>query len=174
MSGSKQNTSHTSAKLRVRAMQAITEAKRPLAASEIESSLRINDHHLFKEISAKCGDYLRVILSLTHSDVFSKYKPTKPIHGIDRRAIFFGLADGDYDPEQWKRVVSKSSNSMQSPDKESSPQEKPDLKVMIPTITSDEPEKEDMRSKEIVAFNSLFNSIAEDENVLSSWNFNFP
>ncbi|EAX99491.1 hypothetical protein TVAG_413090 [Trichomonas vaginalis G3] len=168
MSSSKQNGSHTSAKLRERAMQAITEAKRPLAAAEIESSLRINDHHLFKEISAKCGDYLRVILSLTHSDVFSKYKPTKPIHRIDRRAIFFGLADGDYDPEQWKRVTSK--NAPSPPEKESSP--KPESKIVTQIVPNDT-DKEDMRSKEIIAFNSLFNCI-EDENVISNWNFNFP
>ena len=102
---------HTSARLRNRTMEILEKMKRPMAACEIENWLRTNDSKLWKDVSEKCEDYVRIILSLTSSDILLKFKPIKQIQGIDKRATFFGLAKESYDPKQWRQFVPLSTHA---------------------------------------------------------------
>ena len=95
---------HTSTKLRVKAVEIIKNAKRPLSTHEIESHLRIHEPYMWCEISEKCSDYVRIILSLTRSDIVKKYKSKRQIRGIDKRATFFGLTSEQYSELDWIEV----------------------------------------------------------------------
>jgi hypothetical protein len=96
----------TSAKLRLAAISAVTELRRPIAAHELERWIAIRDPILWNEISGKCYDYVRVILSITNDNSIIKYKHNTPFPGIDCRSGFFGLPDGHYDPVLWTPISS--------------------------------------------------------------------
>jgi hypothetical protein len=90
-----------SLRLRNSAIRAISEAGRPLAVHEIEGWLKANDHALSQELTTKCYDYVRIILSLSPTNVLVKYRPVMSIDGIDHRALFYGIASKKYDPHRW-------------------------------------------------------------------------
>lgn len=92
---------HTSTKLRMKAIDIIKQAGRPLSTHEIECNLRNNDPYMWSEISSKCSDYVRIILSLTRGSIIVKFKSLKPLKGIDRRATFFGLSTELYPENEW-------------------------------------------------------------------------
>ena len=112
------DAAHTSAKLRNKAMEIIKKTGRPMAASEIEVWLRAHDHHLWKDISSKCEDYVRIILSLTRETSLLKYKPIRPIQGIDKRSTFFGLASVQYPEDQWKTFTPRPTHKQNQTDLE--------------------------------------------------------
>ena len=95
---------HTSDKLRSKAVDIIREMGRPMAASEIEIWLRLHNSELWEEVSKKCDDYVRIILSISQEGQIVKYRPMRRIQGIDKRATFFGLVSENYDPNQWLQI----------------------------------------------------------------------
>ena len=95
---------NTSSRLRKKAIEIILKAKRPMAVSEIRNYIRNNDPEMWNEISEKCNDYVRVILSLTKNTLITKYRCLRPIHGIDRRSTFYGLTSTKYSEEEWRKL----------------------------------------------------------------------
>jgi hypothetical protein len=87
--------------LRQASCQAIKEVGRPLTAHEIEAWIAQNDPPLSQQLSSKCYDYVRIILSLSPVDLIIKYKPSDRSLGIDVRSTFYGLVGVDYDPSTW-------------------------------------------------------------------------
>jgi hypothetical protein len=93
--------SRTSAKLRQAAHAALHEFQRPFTIPEFEGWLALHEPALWKEISRKCDDYVRVILSLTPETVFAKYRCISGLSDARGRATYYGAADGGYDPGVW-------------------------------------------------------------------------
>jgi hypothetical protein len=98
---------HTSRRLRLATLKAMNEIQRPIAAHEVEEWIGQNDPDLSKELSTKCYDYVRIILSLTSRDMIVRYKCDIVFPGVDRRAAFYGLPNHQYDPAIWKLVGRK-------------------------------------------------------------------
>lgn len=104
MKGSSEgDSSYTSTKLRATAMKAIESIKRPMSAHEIEHWISQHDKRFWREVSTKCYDYVRIILSVTKEKLV-QYKCKTQMRGIDRRAVFYGLSNVNYDPNIWMRV----------------------------------------------------------------------
>jgi hypothetical protein len=61
----------------------------------------LNDPELFREISSRCHDYVRIILSLSPNDMLAKYEALSPVSTIDQRSAFYGIPGVAYDPSQW-------------------------------------------------------------------------
>jgi len=120
-----QNATPSSIRLRNAAVEAIFQAQRPMCAHEVQNWVKMNDPELFKEISSKCYDYVRMILSLAPSDMLVKYQTQKQISGIDSRSAFYGLPDIQYDPTHWMIARSKPSRKVQSDTKKSKLYTKP-------------------------------------------------
>ena len=99
------DSAHTSVRLRNKALEAIRKTGRPMAATEIIDYIREHNPQLWNSISEKCDNYVRIILNLTRGSALLKYKPLKPIRGIDKRTSFFGLADVKYPEDQWVRFI---------------------------------------------------------------------
>ena len=95
---------HTSDKLRSQAVDIIRGMGRPMSANEIEIWLRLNGSELWDEVSKKCEDYVRIILSISQEGQLAKFKPARRIDGIDKRATFFGLVNQMYDPNLWIQI----------------------------------------------------------------------
>jgi hypothetical protein len=91
--------------LRLAAVQAITDAGRPMSAHEIQSWIAKHDENLSAEITSKCYDYVRMILSLSPPSMIRKYRSTTSVEGVDGRSGFFGLPDGDYKEPEWQSIV---------------------------------------------------------------------
>ena len=87
----------TSTKVRTVAHRVLSESERPLIAHEIERWISQNDPDLWEEVSSKCYDYVRMILSLTQNDAIVKYGCNTTMPGIDRRAVFYGIPGKEYD-----------------------------------------------------------------------------
>jgi hypothetical protein len=92
---------HLSTRIRQKAVEMIKAFGRPVAAEEFRIWLRENDRDLAAEMSSKCADYARMILTQTRNNVFVKFRSRQPISGIDRRAVFFGLTGIAYDDSRW-------------------------------------------------------------------------
>ena len=107
MSIYERDITNTSVRLRKKAIEAIMKERRPLAVQEIKEYIRISDKELWDEVSEKCNDYIRVILSMTKSTVFAKYKSKTPVQGIDRRSSYYGLASETYPEGQWERFKAR-------------------------------------------------------------------
>jgi hypothetical protein len=88
-------------RLRNSAIRAIIESRRPLAVHEIEEWLKTNDPAISEELTTKCYDYVRIILSLSPNNVLVKYRPLMFFEGVDNRALFYGIASTKYDPHIW-------------------------------------------------------------------------
>ena len=88
-----------SERVRIRAIECLKIAERPMSANEILKWLKHFDLGLYVEISARCQDYLRVILGKT--DGITKFTRNKPFFGIDRRTKFFGLSNAEYPLDVW-------------------------------------------------------------------------
>jgi hypothetical protein len=84
-------------------MKALGDVGRPLTAHELEEWLASKDPELWNEVSGKCYDYMRMILSLTRNNAIVKFKPTVQVRGHDKRVAYYGLPDGKYD-ETWTLV----------------------------------------------------------------------
>jgi hypothetical protein len=76
----------------------------PMTAHEIERWISANRPALHKQITAKCYDYVRIILSLSGVDNIVRYKPVTIPLGSDHRCAYYGLADAEYDPAVWIRT----------------------------------------------------------------------
>jgi hypothetical protein len=94
----------TSTRLRAAAILALDEFKRPITAHEVEKWVQDHDPAMGNELSGKCYDYVRIILSLTDDGTIIKYKSQVGIPGVDPRAAFYGLTNGSYDVKQWVPV----------------------------------------------------------------------
>jgi hypothetical protein len=90
-----------STRLRNASVQAIREMARPMAAQEITDWLNEHDLDLAQQVAAKCYDYVRIILSLSPTNLLIKYRPVGRIDGVDQRAAFYGLAGVAYDSAAW-------------------------------------------------------------------------
>jgi len=99
--------SHLSDILRIKAEEAIIRAKRPLSVSDIENYFRMNETELFNQIHKKCTDYTRIILSQNKASKFVKLKSKKPIAGVDKRTVFFGVVGSKYDENEWESADKK-------------------------------------------------------------------
>ncbi|EAY08781.1 hypothetical protein TVAG_188680 [Trichomonas vaginalis G3] len=91
----------SSTQLRQKAYTVIKNSDRPLASCEIEKWIRNNDYDLWCKVSAKCKDYVRVILSQTRGKTIAKFKSLKPIPGIDKRSTFYGIYGRAYPSDSW-------------------------------------------------------------------------
>ena len=100
-----------SSRIRAKAHEIIMEEGRPLSPSEIESLIRDQDEELWAEISHKCSDYIRIILSLSKEPRFVKYVSAVSLKGIDKRSLFFGCEDQSYPASQWECCRSKSKSA---------------------------------------------------------------
>lgn len=96
-------TEHTSTKLRTTIPKALVYFGRPISAHEFESWISANDEALWHEVSSKCYDYVRMILSLTKPQFLAKYKCSIPPPGNDKRATFYGIPDGAYG-SNWTKI----------------------------------------------------------------------
>lgn len=105
----------TSTKLRLKAIDVIKNSKRPLASHEIQDWIRENDEELYKLISQKCSDYVRIILSVTQDSPIIKYKSLTPIQGVDKRLTFYGLMDKNYNKNEWAIIASRQSHNRRKP-----------------------------------------------------------
>jgi hypothetical protein len=90
-----------SARVRAAAVRAIAEFGRPLTVHEIELWIVDHEPDLAIQITTKCYDYLRIILSLAPATMLVKCRSLVPVAGIDQRAGFFGLPSVAYDPARW-------------------------------------------------------------------------
>lgn len=102
-----------STQVRIMAVRAIKELGRPITAHEVEKWIMKKYPDIWKAVSQKCYDYVRVILSLTKNNVIIKFKCKKIRPGIDKRACFYGLSTVNYDTTTWESVGtgSKASNT---------------------------------------------------------------
>jgi hypothetical protein len=114
-----------SVRLRNSAIQAIAEVGRPLAVHEIEEWLKANNPAISQELTTKCYDYVRIILSLSPIDILVKYRPLIGIDGVDHRALFYGLTSKKYDPQMWLRTQVKHCKSKRNRSPDSSPDPRP-------------------------------------------------
>lgn len=94
---------HTSTKLRMAIPRALAYFGRPMSAHEFESWISANEPELALEVSLKCYDYVRMILSLTKPLFLAKYKCKIAPPGNDKRAAFYGIPDGIYS-SNWTKV----------------------------------------------------------------------
>jgi hypothetical protein len=94
---------HTSTKVRLAAMKALNDVGRPLTAHELEEWLMHNDKELWTEVSGKCYDYIRMILSLTRNNGIVKYRPNVTVRGVDKRVAFYGIPGESYGGE-WGQI----------------------------------------------------------------------
>jgi hypothetical protein len=106
---------HLSTRIRQKAVEMIKAYARPVAAEEFRIWLRENDRELASEMSSKCADYARMILTQTRNNVFVKFKSRQPMPGIDRRAVFFGLTGVPYDDGRWFTQDDSSEQMMMQP-----------------------------------------------------------
>ena len=73
-----------------------------MTAHEIELWIAANDQELAEEVSNKCYDYVRMILSLTKNNAIVKYQCKVAVVGVDPRATFYGLPKAGYG-DTWTR-----------------------------------------------------------------------
>jgi hypothetical protein len=118
--------SRTSAKLRQAAHNALHEFQRPFTIPEFETWLGSHEPVLWKEISRKCDDYVRVILSLTPETTFVKYRCIGASAEPKRRATYYGAPDGQYDPAVWA-FLSKKARRHREPPESHAPSEAPTI-----------------------------------------------
>ena len=78
-----------------------------MASHEIEAWVRENDQELAGLIKEKCSDYVRIILSVTQDSQIIKYKSLGPIPGVDKRSTFYGLAEKNYNKDEWSVITGK-------------------------------------------------------------------
>jgi hypothetical protein len=90
-----------STRLRSSSVLAIQETGRPMTAHEIEDYLAERDPELWKQVSKKCYDYVRMILSLSPCDVIVKFRSLVERDGIDQRSAFYGLPGCEYNKAEW-------------------------------------------------------------------------
>jgi hypothetical protein len=133
MSSEPKRTSH---RLRLAALAAISDLKRPLAAPEIEAWIRAHDPILGTELQGKCYDYTRMILSLAQAGTFQILRLARTVKGIDRRSSFYGLPNLVYDSSIWTSVAPKpvKKATQRKPDKRRTRQ------TPLPRDTSTEPD----------------------------------
>jgi hypothetical protein len=105
------NENRTSARLRAAAVQAITEAQRPMTAHDIQEWITKHDENLESEIASKCYDYVRIILSLSPTTEIRRYRPVCDTDAIDARTGFYGLSDGDYSASEWAPLTTGAKNN---------------------------------------------------------------
>lgn len=119
------NTSHKagflSERIRMKAQEIIVNKGRPMAASEVEAHFRLYESKMWSEISKKCNDYIRIILSLAKGNMFPKYRSVYQIPDVDKRSIFFGSNTVEYDAEMWEPIPQKPETKAEE---ESEPEEK--------------------------------------------------
>jgi hypothetical protein len=88
-------------------MTAVQDFPRPLTVHELETWLSQHDPDLWVEVSEKCHDYVRVILSLSPDESLIKYRCRAVLPGTDHRACFFGSPALAYDPMLWSPITRK-------------------------------------------------------------------
>jgi hypothetical protein len=104
MSAVERESDQLSARVRVAAARAIEICNHPMTVHEIEAFFSANDPNLSAEVSSKCYDYLRVVLSLSRVPVFSKFTSHCSDGTTDRRSIYYGLTTVAYDPQTWSLI----------------------------------------------------------------------
>ena len=104
MKGGTRKGEFLSVKIRSKSKEIILHEGRPMTASEIEATIRAYEPKLWSEISKKCNDYIRIILSLSKGNIFPKYRSLHLIQGIDKRSIFFGVDGEYYDEAIWEMI----------------------------------------------------------------------
>lgn len=92
---------HLSTRVRIKAVEVIKMFGRPITANEFARWLETNEQLMWREVSSKCGDYVRMILGQTRNNVFVKFKSIKPVPGVDRRSVFYGLSSMQYRSDMW-------------------------------------------------------------------------
>jgi hypothetical protein len=89
------------------ALTAVRDFQRPLTAHELETWLSQHDPDLWVDVSEKCHDYVRIILSLSPDEPLIKDRCRAVLPGRDHRASFFGSPAIAYDPMLWSPIVRK-------------------------------------------------------------------
>lgn len=124
---------HTSTQVRLTAIKAIEEAGRPITAHELEEYLAANEPEIWKDVSEKCYDYVRMILSVTKNNVIIKYKCRHSIPNVDPRAAFYGLSNKYYPEDEWIRISDL--RSKKANNKKASSITPPPMTVPSPVLT---------------------------------------
>ena len=119
MKGGARKGEFLSVKIRAKSKEIILHEGRPMTASEIEATIRAYEPKLWSEISKKCNDYIRIILSLSKGNIFPKYRSLHLIQGIDKRSIFFGVEGEYYDEAIWEMIPIKQEYSEEESEEES-------------------------------------------------------
>lgn len=94
-------------KILQKAEVAIKDLGRPMTIHEIEIYFRVKDEKIWIVLSSKSQNYLKTIVTLASPLRFLRYETLVAIRGIDRRAIFYGLADHVYPADKWKCLDEK-------------------------------------------------------------------
>lgn len=113
-----------SSQVRQVAIRALSNTNRPLSTHEIENHIKNHYSELWSLIMPKCGDYVRVILSVTHDGTLDKYKARKGIRGIDKRSTFYGLPNRQYNEKEWEIIPTPPKNESEKKTPEKSKVEK--------------------------------------------------
>ena len=92
----------TKGKILQKVEEAMKDLGRPMTIHEVEVYFRVKDEKMWGILSSKSQDYLKTIVSLSSPLKFLRYKSKEAIRGIDRRAVFYGLADEVYPAEKWR------------------------------------------------------------------------
>jgi hypothetical protein len=187
---------HTSTRLRLAALRALNEVGRPVTAHEIEHWLTTNDPELWTEVSEKCYDYVRMILSLTRNNAIVKYRSCEIRPGVDKRVSFYGLPSAEYGdgwiqiggPKRKGRHVAKKrrQNYRNSPPHEKEPTTTPataplrsaqsttsDADIAEPVVHSEDPAERDATppencKKRLAGTSRDFDSV-DDQAALEAW-----
>jgi hypothetical protein len=95
------SSNSTSTRLRQAVQAAAAEFHCPVAGHELEKWIAEHDPPMAEELSRKCYDSIRIILSLTSEAIIAKFTCTGSIPGVDLRSRFYGSANMHYDPNMW-------------------------------------------------------------------------
>jgi hypothetical protein len=97
-----------SKRVQAAAAEAITQCHRSLTVCEIEHFFALCDRKLSPDVSKKCQDHIRIILSLSRARTFGKFISLLETAGPYHPIIYLGLMTVASDLHVWSLLVSKS------------------------------------------------------------------
>ncbi|OHS94318.1 hypothetical protein TRFO_11171 [Tritrichomonas foetus] len=96
-------------------IDAIKDNGRPITAHEYEQWLEINKTQLWSEVVKKCHDYTRVIVTSGGNSQIAKYYCSQTLPSIDRRSVFFGIKNHEYDNKLWIKITERKRKQIKNP-----------------------------------------------------------
>lgn len=95
--------------LRQASFDIISKSPVPLSIYQIKVILRRDYPELYVQISNKCDDYTRIIISNTDAFGIVRYKSVNGVSNVDKRAAFYGYIKNHdlYPASDWTRISDK-------------------------------------------------------------------